>query len=343
MPENNSQSAFNGSCSPFFLTGIATSTVCGIINQVRALKMAKHDVEFDEKVAEIKEKFADYKADRDIAASVLKKKQKRQHKREEVKKELEKDLNVAELKMFLKDWPLVLDAYAILNDSINIETPALHFIVAPHKPYSDKDPLSLSYNNIVTLVKMNLRKMGISDDLVLTFKPKANHTGGPAIANCFALMQSIPTVMIMPSVSIDGKAIAYSIALWGQESRVPYCQKVFSFEYNKRKMIGDSDYKNETEQRIIKATTTIAAVYNDCYRIIEYNKEALLPKYIDSLSLNTESYLSDFALREYSSLTNPTDILHDYIEQNGAVDDSLSRDVLDSIEQLASAAVSALK
>lgn len=341
VPSNTSP--LSGSCSPFFLTGIFTSTVSGVINQVRSLKMAKRDIEFDKQVAEIKERYADYKAERDHAANLLKKQQKRQHKRDEVQKELIKDLNTAELKMFFRDWPLVLDINTIISGVGSTEAPSLYFIIARHNQYSDKDPLSLSYNNIVDLVKKNLRKLGITDDLVLTYKQKTERVGGPSVANCFALMQSIPTVMIMHSIGYDGKTIDFSVALWNQESRFPYNQRVFSFDYNKKKMLGDAEYKSLIEAKIVKATTTIAAVYNDCHRIIEYKKEASLPRFKDLFSLNSETVLKDFAVREYASLANTPELIHECKEINGAVDDSVSQDYIDSIGKLASAAVAAMK
>lgn len=333
----------SGSCSPFFLTGILTSSVGGALNQVRSLKMAKRDIDFDKQVAEIKERFADYKADRDLTASLLKKQQKRQHKRNEVQKELIKDINTTELKMFFRDWPLVLDINTILGGLQSPDNPALYFIIARHNRYSNKDPLSLSYNVIVDSVKKNLRKLGISDDMVLTYKQSAERLGGPSVANCFALLQSIPTVIIMPSIGFDGKTIDYSIALWNQESRLPYSQKVLSFDYNKKKMLGDTEYKSMIEEKIVKATTTIAAVYNDCFRIIEYKKAAILPKFKYVFGIDSDTILLNFAVREYSSLAESQKLLLDCKEVNGAINDSISQKEIESIGNLAHKAATEMK
>lgn len=298
-------------CGPFYLCGQGLSLIHAEVARKRSIRNAHLDAEFESEMRGRKEYYADKKAEREIAFNRAKYEQKRLYKQVEAKKRLINDLDADELKMFLGDWPLVLDVYTILNDPVTYLS-KMHFILARKVSARVGDPVVNSYMGVAENVKENLKGVGVTDDQVLVYSTDARRVGWPAVANIFAMMQSFPVIMIIPDVLPGEKdKLSFSVSLWTKDSSFPMNRRLFSIDYKEMRMKNDAEYYRRILSEIVMAETVIAGVLHDCYQITlsPESESARFPAVAKQLGVEQYPVLLDFMLQEYRSLGSPENTL----------------------------------
>ncbi len=289
-------------CSLFFVASSLLSLYNGDKNRENAMKNALEDENFKKELQALKEKYEDQKEAEERAFKIWLKRQQREFKRIQKAQKLESDLQKAELKMYFNDWPLHRSIEAINEKRTSEESSLLNIVIAKHTiASSKKDPLSLTYSSIVDDIQVQLKKFGIDEEHIYRFIDGNTVTGGPALANIYAMMSNIPTVVIMPKI-VNNKLLI-SIGFWTQDSLFPMQKKIFSIDYETIRVNNDKEYLNGKIQEIIQSYLTIAAVINDVYMFLENGQHLLYPKYAIDNSIDEKyPYLIDYAKKEYETL-----------------------------------------
>ena len=297
----------NAGCSPFFMTSSLISLINGKRNRSLTLENAKNDIEFKRELSALKAQCQDEKEAEDRAFKKWLKKKVREYTRSESLVRLDNDLNKQDLQMFFADWPLTLTIEAVLDKiKKGVNTP--YFIVARHDKPSAADPLSVLYGDIVSETSALLKTVDIQDEKILSYNDFSKKMGGPAVANIFAMMHTIPTIMVLPSVSPDGEHIDFSVGAWNQDSAFPLNRKAFSIDYDKNRMINDKEYMQCKLKEIKFSTVAIAGVLNDAFNLIEYGAKPRFPELAHRIGMTDYPVLMNFAKREYLSIANPMKI-----------------------------------
>lgn len=294
-------------CSPFFMTSSLISLINGKRNRDLTLENAKNDIEFNNDLAMFKAQCQDEKEAEDRAFKKWLRKKVREYSRSEAMVKLDNELNKQDLQMFFKDWPLTLDVQAIPNlIKQGVNTP--YFIVARHDKPSTADPLHEKYKEIISETAGWLSRVDIHNEKVLSFNSSSNKMGGPAVANIFAMMHTIPTVIVLPSVNPDGEHIDFSVGAWNQDSAFPLNRKLFSIDYDKNRMLNDREYPVCKVKEITFSTVAIAGVLNDVYNLLEFGTRPRFPELAHQIGMTDYPVLMNFAKREYLSIAKPMEI-----------------------------------
>lgn len=294
-------------CSPFFMTSSLISLINGKRNRALTLENAKNDIEFKKDLAMYKAQCQDEKEAEDRAFKKWLRKKVREYSRSEALVKLDNELNKQDLQMFFTDWPLTLDVQAIPN-LIKQGVNKPYFIVARHDKPSTADPLHTKYKEIISETAGFLNRVGVQNEKVLSFNSSSKKMGGPAVANIFAMMHTIPTVMVLPSVNPDGEHIDFSVGAWNQDSAFPLNRKLFSIDYDKNRMLNDKDYFDCKVKEIKFSTIAVAGVLNDVYNLIEFGTKPRFPELAHQIGITDYPVLMGFAKREYLSIANPMEI-----------------------------------
>lgn len=297
-------SIFEG-CSSFFMTSSFLSLYNGWLNRKNAIENAIADNEFQKELKHQKEIYEDQKEAEEWAFKFWLRRKQRKFSQIENSRKLENDLLKADLQMFFKDWPLQI-AIEALNDKRKKEYNGImpiNIVVGKHSKGDVKDPLSLSYSSIVDEIKPVLNDLGIKDSNIYRFKDKNNVNGGAALAYIYSMMNTFPTVVILPSLDERHGKFNISVGLWNQDSLFPLQKKVLSFDYDSYRISVDKDYLNEKVREIRMSYIALASVMNDSYSLIEGSNGLVFPEYAKQKSiLKTYPQIKDFALSEYESL-----------------------------------------
>lgn len=319
-------------CSWFFITSSILSIVTGKKNRSNSIKIAEEDERFQQILQQQRENFEDKKDAADKAFKLWLKQKQRDWAREESAKRIENDLNREELRMFFRDWPLQIAIKTINNmrrlSSSNIP---MTVIIAKHNVGVAKDPLSAYYNELVDQVQTSLRDYGLDENKINVYRFKEDNkvVGGPALANIYSMMCTLPTIYIQPSIDKSSKSLAITIGCWSQDSFFPFQRKVMELNYDTALVDMDREYLNMKHKEILYAYVTIAMVLNDAYALLEYDSELLFPQFAADHNLNIlYPKLVQFAKNEYNALLNPNiDINERY-----ANDKMVVRDYFDHIQ-----------
>lgn len=307
-------------CSLFFVTSSISSMVTGNKNRAKAIDDAIADIEFQEELQRQKEQYEDAKENADIEFKLKMKLIQRQHSREQNCLKLKNDQQLNQLEMLFSGWPLASSVGGILNhvSSSSIYKPNLNVVIGRVYTESDKDPISLTYKDpagmskgITDIVIDTLSELGFTKDRLHLMNDKCQLYGGALFANIFAVMHSLPTIVISPTV-YDGK-LHFNIGCWNQDSSFPYQDDVLIMDYNSTKAKSESPYKESKIKEYIQSVVAIAAVFNDTFLLSEGRMSDV--HYL-VYAKNNHIYdlfprIKDFAIKEYSSLLeNPqADIL----------------------------------
>lgn len=301
------QSVQHSGCSIFFITSSVLSLINGKKNRQNSLANALKDEAFQSELQIQKEKYEDIKEAQEWAFKIWLKQQQRKYAQNEISKKLENELLKEELKIFFRDWPLriaieTINARRLAGNNCGLFLP-MNIVIAKHNIGNAKDRLSLLYPNLVDEVKDSLKKLGISDTHIYRFKNETTVRGGAALANIFAMMNSLPTVVIIPTVVDKNNQLSISIGCWNQDSLFPMQRKVIVLEYNASRMSNDKDYCESKFKEIRHVYVTIAAVLNDTYSLIENGLSPVYPSYArDNEIAQFSPDLIDFANNEYGSI-----------------------------------------
>lgn len=292
-------------CSTFFVTSSALSIFNAKKNRENSLANAEADEQFQQELERQKELFEDQKEAEEQAFKSWLKHRQREYARIESSKKLETELLKSDLKMFFSDWPLHISINAINEQRKYMPktTAAINIIVAKHSTEGAKDIITQLYPSIVDQVKAQLKSVGISEKNIYRFRDGNKITGGPALANIYAMMNCLPTVVILPIVNNLKKSIDFCIGCWNQDSLFPLQKKAFSIEYDKILFSSNNNYFDEKIREIVFSISAIAAVLNDTYRLTEGEENILFSTFVRENNL-AERFptLISFAKKEYQSI-----------------------------------------
>ena len=260
-----------------------------------------------------KERYEDSKEAEERAFKLWIKQKQREFVRNEAAKKLACELEKKELQMFFEDWPLEVAIEAINEDRVKLlgqkGAALMNIIIGKHNTGAAKDALAQSYSMLVDEVKVSLKNLGIMETNIYRFKNETTVNGGPALANIFAMMNSMPTTVILPYFNKQMGQFSISVGCWNQDSLFPMQRKIFTIDLDRMRLNNDREYRCRKIDEIKHAYVTIASVLNDTYSLIEEGITPFYPIYAKEYSIATDfPYLVKFACKEYMSLMNMNNI-----------------------------------
>ena len=320
-PTTHSDSKSRGEgCSPYFASCSAMSFISGIVNRKTALKRAHQDEQFAKELSHQKELYEDGKEEEEYAFKIWLKNSQRKFKREMAAIKLSDDLALEDLKMFFSAWPLKITVEALIKKQQD-ETQAkpMCFVVGKATAGRARDAFSLSYSEIVDKVATLLKDAGMGGigDRVYRFKEEPIIVGGPALANIYAMMNTFPTVVILPSINQKYKKISLSVGCWTPDSLFPFQKKVLSMDYDPLRIANEKKSLEDFKERYSYVCFTIAAVLNDTYNLSEGDYSCLFPRFASKHpQLKQYPEIAKFAIQEYASFI---DTRNNVIDENGNI------------------------
>lgn len=302
--KEHGHSALSG-CSPFFLNSSALSLFNGCKSRRLSKENAIADEKFQEELRYQKELYEDSKEAEETAFKLWVKDKLREFTRIENAKKLENDLQKADLQMFFKDWPLQISIEAINNKRKQVTSKILPFnvIVGKHSTGDARDPISQLYSSIVDEIKPSLKQFGIIESNIYRFKDKTTVKGGAALANIYSMMNTLPSIIIIPQIDNRNKLYRIFIGSWTQDSLFPIQKEAVQLDFDSTRISLDKDYLNSKLNEIKASYITISAVMNDAYSLVEGNLSLHFPDY--AIQNNFKSVYPDlieYAKNEYLSL-----------------------------------------
>lgn len=305
-------------CSPLFITSAVLSIFNGRKNRQNSKEIAEQDEKFQKELIRQKEQYQDFKEAEERAYRLWLREKQREFIRNEASKKLESDLQKQELQMFFKDWPLQISIKAINEKRKKLSkqgvTASMNIVIGRHYIGPANDALSQSYTQIENYISTSLETLGINQFNVYRFNNSPRVNGGSALANIYAMMNCMPTIVIMPSVIGKNNKFAISVGCWTQDSVFPMQRRIFTLDVDMERINKDATYKDKKIEEIEHAYVTIASVLNDTYCLLEKEKEKQpsYPTYAKDKQL-AASYpdFVDFANTEYRSLIQSNKFISD--------------------------------
>lgn len=299
------------SCSPFWVTNIGLSLINGEAAREKQLSDWKDDKKFNEEITRLKNQYEDAKEILETAFKLRLKYQQREYSNIQSELKLDLDKQKDELSMFIKGWPLKL-ALQVVQEMRQTQTTlpsALSIIVASHDNALTKgDPLTQIYDGnagMVDNIQRMLNNLGVPRKNILRFREGDVPKGGAALANIYAMMSNLPTVIIMPRVDRINKRIVICVGCWSPTSRIPLQRRLFELEYDEAIMIHDSKYRMAKQKEIETAYISIAGTSNDIYSLIVNGESPQFAKYCTENNFCSEyPIIKEFVINEYQSLLN---------------------------------------
>ena len=302
-------------CSWFFIASAVISLITNGKNRRNTLAQLEEDERFQEHLQKAKERYKDEKEAKERAFKALLKQRQREFHREEAAARMERDLDNMELRQFFKDWPLKTSIKAIYDGrkKYPVDDCPLNIIIGKHTAYHPSGDSMLSYeaqyNGIIDSVQNEIKEFGIEATNLFRFCEKNSITGGPAVAYIYAMMSTMPCVVIMPNENHIDKTLSINVSLWTQDALFPYHRSLFTLEYNEAKAIHDKEYFQKKKRELISHYTAICGVFNDIYMLIEKQVKPRFCEYTDLTGLFADyPQLKDFTIKEYSSLVSDENI-----------------------------------
>lgn len=299
----------SGSCSPFWITNICLSLINGESARERQYADLKDDKEYQDRITRLKNQYEDTKEIMETAFKLHLKEQQREYSNIQTELKLDLDLQKDEVRMFRKGWPLKLSLQALqeIRHQQNSLPESLNIIIASHENALAKgDPLTQiydGYDGLVDNIQSILSSMGIQSKSVLRFREGDFPKGGAALANIYAMMSNMPSVMLMPRVDRTNKKLVISIGCWAPSSIIPMQRKIFELDYHEAMMINDAQYRIKKQKEIETAYLSIAGISNDMYSLTVFGKVPIFGKYCADMGI-CQKYplIGEYIKGEYSSL-----------------------------------------
>lgn len=309
-------------CSLFFITSSISSMLTGRKNRQKAVNDAESDIAFNEELQRKKEQYEDGKETDEIVFKLKMKLFQRLHSREQNCLKLQDDQKTNQLEMFFNGWPLA-SSVAGLFDHIHSSSPfspSLNVVLGRVQSEIEKDPISTIYKDpdglskgITDIVIDRLNALGFAKSRLHLMNDKCQLHGGALFANIYAVMHSLPTIVISPVVYDNQLHI--NVGCWNQDSSFPFQEEVLVIDYISSKAKAETSYKDDKMDEYIQALVTIAAVFNDTFLLSEgRHLEADYPHYANEHNIVKKyPHITAFALREYKSLLfdSQVDLLED--------------------------------
>ena len=305
-------------CSAFFLTNSALSFFHGRKNRKVAMEHALQDERFTKELQRQKELYEDKKEAEERAFKIWLRNSQREFSRQMTVKKISNDLAEADLKMFFADWPLQISVEELIEkQKKQLQNQNMCFVIAKAYAGDAKDAFSRSYSKVVENIALLLNEIGAVNNTIYRFKDKPSVVGGPALANIYAMMSNVPTVVMMPSIDNKKRILSLSIGCWTPDSSFPFQKTVFSMDYQQQRITNDSTYLNACTTKFAYACATIGAVLNDTYNLSEGLHQCLFPKFALEKALNIKfPEIANLAIAEYSSFIDSRNVFY---EEGGEV------------------------
>lgn len=300
-------------CSAFFMTNSALSYYHGKKNREATMEYALQDDNFTKELQRKKEFYEDKKEAEERAFKIWLRNSQREFSKQMAVKKIANDYAEADLKMFFADWPLHISVEALIQKlETQMNDQKMCFVIAKAYAGDAKDAFSASYSSLVKKISLLLNEMGLIHNTIYVFKDKPTVVGGPALANIYAVMSNIPTVVMMPSIDNNKKILSLSIGCWTPDSPFPFQKTIFSMDYQLQRMTNDSTYLSACINKFAYACATISAVLNDTYNLTEGEFQCLFPKFALEKALN-KNYpeIANLAIAEYSSFIDLRNAFYD--------------------------------
>ena len=310
--DSDNSSMWEG-CSSFFLTNSALSFYHGKKNRKVAMEHALQDVRFTKELQRQKELYEDQKEAEERAFKIWLRNSQREFSRQLAVEKLSNDLAEADLRMFFADWPLQISVEALVEKQKGqLHNQNMCFVIAKAYSGDAKDAFSKSYSNVVENIALLLNEIGAIHNTIYRFKDKPTVVGGPALANIYAIMSNVPTVVMMPSIDNKKRILSLSIGCWTPDSPFPLQKTVFSMDYQQQRITNDSTYLNACITKFAYACATIGAVLNDTYNISEGVLQCLFPQFALNKALSKNfPEMANLAIAEYSSFIDSRNVFYD--------------------------------
>lgn len=294
-------------CSPFFLNSSALSILTNKKNRKYAKDSAMADIKFQRELLHQKEFYEDLKEAEDTAFKLWLRNKQREDARIENAKRLENDLQKSELQMFFKDWPLQISIEAVNEKRKRVHNGILpiNIIIGKHFMKDASDPLAQKYSNVVDGIKSSLNGFGIAETNVYRFKDDSTLFGGAALACIYSMMNTLPSVVILPRIDNRHKQLIISVGVWSQDSLFPIQKEVLRLNYDSIRIKLDKEYLDYKIAEIQASFITVASVLNDAYSILEGCHSLQFPLFANKYK--NYPHLMEFAKNEYESLLNTND------------------------------------
>lgn len=302
-------------CSLFFITSSIASMVTGNKNRARALENEESDIAFKKELQRQKEQFEDAQDSADMEFKLRMKLLQRRHSREQNYEKFHSDQKKSQLEMFFNIWPLASSVGGLQSHIHNspIFASPFNIVLGRVQIENDKDPLYHTYkdpngtsNGITDIVIDTLANLGISKEYVHLVNESCQLYGGALFANVYAVMHSLPTIVISPVVY--ERKVHISIGCWNQDSSFPYQDEVLVFDYDSQKALSNATYREGKIKEFIQSIVAVSAVFNETYLLSEgLPAENKYPLYAEKMNIAEDyPYIRDFAVKEYKSLlANP--------------------------------------
>lgn len=298
-------------CSLFFITSSISSMVSGNKNREKVLIDTKEDIVFQKELQRQKEQHEDAKENEEKEFKLKLKLIQRQHSRMQNCLRLQDEKKLNELEMLFNGWPLASSVGGLLDHikSTSMFTANLNFVIGRVQSETEKDPISVLYRDpagmsmgITDMVIDTLVELGITKERLHLMNDKCQLYGGALFANIFAVMHSLPVIVVSPIV-YENK-IHINIGCWNQDSSFPYQEEVFCIDYDVLKAKTESQYLYKKKEELVQVLVAIAAVFDETYRLSEGLQVcSRYANYAVAHDIVTEyPYIINFAIREYYSL-----------------------------------------
>lgn len=298
-------------CSLFFLTSSVLSIVTSKKNRNNSLENAREDERFQSELIRQKELYDDYKEAEERAFKLWIKERQREFVRIETAERLDNELLRADLQMFFKDWPLAISIEAINNKRKECcDFSPMNIVIGKHSIGAQNDPFTIMYPHLVDAIEVNLKDLKLIDidkhkTKVNLYRFRVENTvvGGPALANIYSMMSTLPSIVIQPKIDNKRNKFIFSIACWNQDSFFPLQKNAFGIDYDTSLIDLDRNYLELKKKEVLYSYLTIALVLNDTYSLVEYGTEPVFPDFAKDADLkNNFPLLLQFATKEYKAL-----------------------------------------
>lgn len=298
-------------CCSYWGMNTLLSLLHGQSNRNDRITESLSDRKFQKWIIEQKYSFENFKEIMDNDFKAKQKELTREH--EYIRKEIALDFDCQkdQLKMFVKGWPLRLSLQAAqkLRTEFTGIPSSLYIVIATHtgKQGKAEDMLSRLYDgsgNIIDNVSQVLVKLDILKENILRFNRGDIPGGGAALANIYAMMSQIPTLVILPRLDRLNKILRISIGFWSPCAATPSQRTAIVLDYDELRMTNDAKYKVSKQKEIETAYIALSGVMNDLYRVMILGKQASFLNYIQHGSLDKYAIIADFVRKEYMTIVN---------------------------------------
>lgn len=285
-------------CSPFFITGALQSAVFGKVARTNQAKLLKSNLEFKERLQEIRDKYSAEKLEEQLWFRRESYELGKQFLIQQTAEQSKGRQQEIEFQYFCNNcWPLDISVYTVLSMQRDLLCSSsiipINLLIAKTEVSSyDKTKKQASYKGFCSRVEQNLRQLpNINTSMMRAWKNDSQSILCDAM-NINYIMRGIPTLMISPYQIGETLNIEMSVWSFRSDSNSMFTQKIFSKEG-----VG----LVERIDIAVAAIRAIAGMVRDTYMICEYQKPALFLQTIKDEDLVIPE-IKEMIFKHYNSL-----------------------------------------